>query len=101
MKVVNKNITLLSLLKEIERMGYTVLTYEEAECQLGIKPNEFGKNYVFVEIDNKYYLFLNEISINSKTSISEYIRNDKLKKIKNILYSILENNYILEHKRSF
>ena len=101
MKEFNNNITLFSLLKEIEKMGYIVLTYEEAEHQLGIKPNKFGKNYVFLEIDNKYYLFINEISINSKIFIFEYIKNDKLKKIKNTLYSILENNYILEHKRSF
>lgn len=88
------------LLKEVEKLGYTVLTYEEAKEQLKITPEEFGGEYIFLSLNNKKYLLLNNISQNTKIFITEFLKSNKLKKIKNTLYSILENNIILEHKRS-
>lgn len=60
MNIVNKNITLLSLLKQLERLGYIVTTYDESKEILQIKPFEIA-NYYFTYFlgYKKYFIFNN------------------------------------------
>ena len=91
---------LFIILKEVEKLGYIILTYEEAREELGIMPEEVANYCVSLLINNKKYFVFKNTSEEVKENIIEFLKNNKLKKIKNTLYSILENNYILEQKRS-
>lgn len=65
MNIANKNITLLSLLKVVEKLGYTVITYDEAKELLQIKPFEIT-NYYFTYFlgYKKYFVYNNYKSLN-------------------------------------
>lgn len=62
---------LFEILKSIERLGYKILTYDEAEDILNIKPLEIS-NYYFNYFSGykKYFVFNNYI--NTK-ELSNYI----------------------------
>lgn len=59
MNIVNKNITLLSLLKQVERLGYIVITYDEAKEILQIKPFEIANYYFTYFLGYKKYFVYN------------------------------------------
>ena len=91
---------LFDLLFEVKKLGYEILTYEEAREQLSIEPEEFGEYYISLLVDDKKYFIFKNSSEEVKVFILEFFKNDKFKKIKNTLYYILENNFS-KQKRSF
>ena len=47
---------LFNLLKEVEKLGYIILTYEEAREELGVIPENVSKVYFTLICENKKYL---------------------------------------------
>ena len=60
---------LFNLLKEVEKLGYEILTYEEAREELGIEPKNIDKIYFYFVLENKLYFIFN----NSIKNINKYI----------------------------
>lgn len=88
----NKDITLLELLIEVKKMGYIVLTFEEAEKMLGVNPNNITQNYftLFYSI-NKYFIF-NERERNIIYFLQVFLKREKVTYMKKTLFKILEKN---------
>lgn len=77
MSIVDKNITLLSLLKRIERLGYVIITYQEAKDILDINAFEIS-NYYFTYFSEykKYFVYNNYGSISElKKRILLFLKN--------------------------
>ena len=56
---------LFNLLKEVEKLGYTILTYEEAREELGIEPLENDEVFTTYQFCyNRYFIFNIEKSKN-------------------------------------
>lgn len=83
---------LFNLLKEVEKLGYEILTYEEAREELGIEPKNIDKIYFYFVLENKLYFIFNNSIKNINKYISIFLKKQKLTLIKNKLFSILEKN---------
>lgn len=83
---------LFNLLKEVEKLGYIILTYEEAREELGIEPENIDKIYFYFVLENKLYFIFNNSIKNINKYISIFLKKQKLTLIKNKLFSILEKN---------
>lgn len=83
---------LFQMLKEVEKLGYEILTYEEAKEELGVIPENVDEIYFYFDLEETSYFILNISKEEIKQHISIFLKEQKLNLIKSKLFNILQKN---------
>lgn len=78
---------LFNLLKEVEKLGYEILTYEEVREEFGLNPENIDKVFFGKKIDNKYYFMYNPLHKDLKKRLLNFVNKHCIKKNNVILFS--------------
>lgn len=83
---------LFTILKEVEKLGYIILTYEEAREELGVIPENVSKVYFTLICKNKKYLIFDKKENEINFALQVFLKREKIKLIKTNMFKILEKN---------